>query len=85
MVSGLRLSARSPSSILNQFASLRFRILSSFSGLPFKPKGTGRGPSVLAGTHGASDEISSPEILMEEGRGSDSVDGSGVGVAEGWV
>ncbi len=34
------------------------------------------------GAHGASDEFASPEILMEEGFGSDPVDGSVLGLPE---
>jgi hypothetical protein len=39
---------------------------------------------VLAGTHGASDEVSSPVILTEEGFGSESVHGSMLGLLEVW-
>jgi len=56
------------------------------SGLFFKAslrsKVTRCGPLVLAGTRGASDEISSLEILTEEGFGSDSVSGSELGLSE---
>lgn len=56
------------------------------SGLFFKAslqsKVTGCGPLVLAGTCGASDEISSLEILTEEGFGFDSVSGSVLGLSE---
>jgi hypothetical protein len=49
-----------------------------FSRSSLQPKLT----SVRAGTHRASDEISLPEILMEEGVGSELVEVSDVG---GWV
>jgi hypothetical protein len=60
------------------------------SGLGFKlffksslqPKDTGCGPSILVGTRKASDEISSPKILTEEGFGSGSVVGSVLGLPE---
>jgi hypothetical protein len=82
MVSGLRLSARRSLSTSNRFTSLRVWVLSFFFKSSLQPKDTGCGPSILVGTRKASDEISSPKILTEEGFGSGSVVGSVLGLPE---